>query len=58
MGIAVWWRNYADPNMATLTDANSGPFMKCRVELGRHEILALWEAEQAPGGSFRNAKTE
>ncbi|GAA2502506.1 DUF4913 domain-containing protein [Terrabacter carboxydivorans] len=58
VGMAVWWRDYADPHMAILTDAQSGPFTKCRADLDRHELLPLWQAVPAPHGLFRDAALE
>lgn len=58
VGMAVWWRDYADPHMTILTDAQHGPLMKCRADLGRHEVLPLWPAHPAPPGLFRDAHAE
>lgn len=44
-GPAVWWRDYADPTMATLADP-SGPFQKCGG--GKHELPATLPLKEPP----------
>jgi hypothetical protein len=57
-GMATWWRDYADPHMAVLTDPDHGPFKKCDPEKGQHEVLDMWPADPAPEGLFRDGNEE
>ncbi len=50
-GMAVWWVNYADPILRTLT-APDGPFFAC----GRgHTVPEKLPAQETPEGLFRDA---
>jgi len=57
-GMAVWWRDYADPHMAVLTDRDAGPFTKCDFTKGTHEVPEIWASAQPPTGLFREANEE
>ena len=49
-GMAVWWRDYADPTMRTLFDAN-GPFEGCTPEEHQPKVVPL-PAAPPPEGLF------
>ena len=57
-GMATWWRDFADHHMAVLTDRDAGPFFKCDVTKGRHEVPALWATDLPPEGMFRDGNEE
>lgn len=46
-GMAVWWRDYADPLMASLT-SDSGTFMGCDHRRDMHHPMPAWLADHAP----------
>ncbi|MDN6301726.1 MAG: DUF4913 domain-containing protein [Brevibacterium aurantiacum] len=46
-GMAVWWRDYADPIMAALTSEN-GTFMSCDHRMDTHHPMPQWVASHAP----------
>ncbi len=49
-GIAIWWRDYADPTMAALTGEN-GTFADC---VDGHKDHPMWPSEPPPAGMFRD----
>lgn len=49
-GMATWWRDYADPHMAVLTDRDTGPFTKCDFTKSAHEIPQIWPRNSLPRG--------
>lgn len=46
-GMAVWWRDYADPIMSALT-SDSGTFQGCDHRQNRHQPREQWRADHAP----------
>lgn len=46
-GMAVWWRDFADPTMAALT-RESGTFDSCNADTGEHAPPGIWPAKHAP----------
>jgi hypothetical protein len=54
-GMAVWWRDYADPHMTVLFNPE-GPFKRCDHR-GRHEVLPKIPLAD-PGGLFTPIPTE
>jgi hypothetical protein len=57
-GMAVWWRAYADPHMAVLTDRDAGPLHKCDASKDRHEVPPVWPSNLPPAGLFHDANQE
>lgn len=51
-GMAVWWRDFADPTMASLTRPE-GTFAGCNPETGQHQPLKIWPAKHAPEVTVR-----
>jgi len=56
-GMATWWRDYADPHMAVLTDRNTGPFTKCDFTKNAHEIPQIWASEHPPPRAYSATPT-
>jgi hypothetical protein len=46
--VAHWWTTIADPMLAVLLDADTGPFSNCRRD-GHHELPAL-TVQESPHG--------
>lgn len=46
-GMAVWWRDYADPLMASLT-STTGTFAGCDARRDQHAPMPTWRADHAP----------
>lgn len=46
-GMAVWWRDYADPLMASLI-STSGTFAGCDARRDQHTPMPTWGADHAP----------
>lgn len=46
-GMAVWWRDFADPLMSSLT-SESGTFAGCDASMGEHQPIDVWPAAHAP----------
>ena len=46
-GMAVWWRDFADPIMSSLTREN-GTFAACDAERGVHAPMDMWPSKHAP----------
>jgi hypothetical protein len=53
-GMAVWWRDYADPHLRVLTDPD-GPFFDCDAAQDLHTVPAVLPVEEPPAGLFRPA---
>ena len=51
-GMAVWWRDYADPHLWVLTDPD-GPFFDCDAAQNLHLVPAMLPVEEPPVGLFR-----
>ena len=51
-GMAVWWRDYADPHLRVLLD-ESGPFFDCDATRDQHKIPATLPVDLPPAGLFR-----
>lgn len=47
LGMAIWWRDYADYHLRELT-ASTGPFARCRATTGDHEQVPPLATEPAP----------
>lgn len=50
-GMAVWWRDFADPLMATLT-AENGTFAQCDAKTGDHAQNRTWPTAEPPAAMF------
>lgn len=50
-GMAVWWRDFADPTMASLTREN-GTFAQCNAASGEHALNKTWTSQEPPPGMF------
>lgn len=50
-GMAVWWRDFADPAMAVLTDTR-GPFANCSPDRGHGLLPGGLPLEEPPPGLF------
>ncbi len=50
LGMSVWWRDHADPNMRALLDPD-GPFAACRGQHSEYPIPPL-PVEEPPAGLF------
>lgn len=53
-GLAVWWRDYADPHMRVLLD-EAGPFFDCDAARDQHKLPDTLPVEPPPAGLFRAA---
>lgn len=53
-GMAVWWRDYADPHLRVLTD-REGPFFECDAAKNKHALPEVLPVEQPLPGLFRDA---
>ena len=50
-GMAVWWRDFADPLMGSLTREN-GTFAQCDAATGEHALNPTWASQEPPPGMF------
>lgn len=46
-GMAVWWRDFADPTMGALA-REGGTFANCNARDGVHDPVKMWPADHAP----------
>jgi len=56
--MAIWWRDFADPTMASLT-RKKGPFEQCDGETGDHTPTEeqVWVTDRPPAGMFVDERT-
>lgn len=54
-GMAVWWRDFADPTMSSLT-RTSGTFAQCDPTTGDHVANPTWKSAPAPAGMFMDER--
>lgn len=54
-GMAVWWRDFADPTMNSLTRDN-GTFALCDAVTGEHDEAKIWPVNTPPVGMFGNER--
>lgn len=54
-GMAVWWRDFADPTMSALTRPD-GPFSRCSAELDEHDQAPIWPSRKPPAGLFMDER--
>lgn len=52
-GLAVWWRDYADPHLRVLLD-EAGPFFDCDAARDQHKLPDSLPVELPPAGLFRD----
>ena len=55
LNMAVWWRDYADPMMRSLTDPD-GVFCMCDATTDEHRVPEVWKSDPPPEGMFTDER--